>query len=143
MYVSLPLKTWKQQDIAKEEAVKASGVTGENLILKLRKSLYGLKQAPAVFHRGLMEHLEAQGFSRLQTDRCILTGKTPTGATLILVVWVDDVLIVGPAATQGQETPAHYVLEVLLKKYAKITWNEQCTAFVGMQLTTLSREGTS
>ena len=58
----------------------------ENLVCQLKKSLYGLKQAPRQWYRK---------FDSFMTDHCVFVKKFEGGDFLILLLYVDDMLIVG------------------------------------------------
>ena len=58
----------------------------ENLVCKLRKSLYGLKQAPRQWYKK---------YDRTTFDHCVFTKKFSNDDFIILLLYVDDMLIVG------------------------------------------------
>jgi hypothetical protein len=62
--------------------------------MRLKKALYGTKQASNVWWSSLDRTLRGLGFRPCEADRCVYTRVTPTtGDTIILGVFVDDVLI--------------------------------------------------
>ena len=67
----------------------------EGMVCKLRKSLYGLKQAPRQWYAKIHEYLINElNFSGSANDPCLYVRKTTPG-TLIIALYVDDLLIVG------------------------------------------------
>ena len=69
---------------------------GPGLVCHLRKTLYGLRQAPRAWHARLKQELEAAGYQASEADPglFVLHNKTHT---VYVLVYVDDILIAGPA----------------------------------------------
>ena len=67
----------------------------EKMVCKLKRSLYGLKQAPREWYHKFDAFMQSQGFRRSQVDHCMYTKKAGDGSLIILVLYVDDMLIVG------------------------------------------------
>ncbi|CAB0015328.1 unnamed protein product [Nesidiocoris tenuis] len=63
----------------------------EGKVLKLRKALYGLKESPRVWNERFNEIAEQCGLVRSRSDTCLYTSKN-----VKLVIWVDDLLLMGP-----------------------------------------------
>ncbi|KAL0383111.1 UNVERIFIED_CONTAM: Retrovirus-related Pol polyprotein from transposon RE1 [Sesamum calycinum] len=92
-------------------------------VFKLKRSLYGLKQASRQWNQELTSKLLAYGFSQSQHEHCLFIKQSAAG-TLILLVYVDDVLLTGPSEVEIAEVkhfldskftikdlgPAHYFL---------------------------------
>lgn len=70
----------------------------ENLVCKLKKSLYGLKQAPRQWYRKFDSFMTSNGYRRTLADPCVYFRKFPGGNFIILLLYVDDMLIVGQDA---------------------------------------------
>lgn len=70
----------------------------ENLVCKLKKSLYGLKQAPRQWYRKFDSSMTSNGYQRTFADPCVYFKKFPEGNFIILLLYVDDMLIVGQDA---------------------------------------------
>ena len=68
---------------------------GTERVLELIKALYGLKQSPREWQKKLREILAALGFRALQSDSSLYTD-----GTLIIPVYVDDLLVTGPEEAQ-------------------------------------------
>ena len=67
----------------------------DQLVCKLKKSLYGLKQAPRQWYRKFDSFMTDHGYSRTTSDHCVFVKKYPNGNFIILLLYVDDILIVG------------------------------------------------
>ncbi|GKV28962.1 hypothetical protein SLEP1_g37944 [Rubroshorea leprosula] len=67
----------------------------KNLVCKLKKSLYGLKQAPRQWYRKFDSFMGEHKFARTESDHCVYVKRYPDGDFLILLLYVDDMLIVG------------------------------------------------
>jgi hypothetical protein len=61
-----------------------------NDVLHLKQTLYGLKKAPRYFFKYFTERLVRQGLTPLEHDPCLFMS-----STLILIIYVDDILIYG------------------------------------------------
>jgi hypothetical protein len=101
----------------------------ENKVFLLKKSLYGLKQAPRQWNKKLREYLINYGFKQCVTDNGVFIKLNPSG-TLILTVYVDDILIIGPSIHEINKFksdvnkrfkandlgPAHYIIGLQIKR---------------------------
>jgi hypothetical protein len=67
----------------------------ENLVCRLKKSLYGLKQAPRQWYLKFDRFMIEQGYSRCHSDHCVYFKKLENGSFIILLLYVDDMLVVG------------------------------------------------
>jgi hypothetical protein len=63
---------------------------------KLLKSLYGLKQAPKQWHEKFGRTLISTDFVVNEADKCVYY-RFGGGKGVILCLYVDDILIFGPA----------------------------------------------
>ncbi|KAK8923598.1 hypothetical protein KSP39_PZI019101 [Platanthera zijinensis] len=68
--------------------------TRESLVCHLRKSIYDLKQSPRAWFEKFSKVVRASGFTRSSADFSLFTRHRSTG-TVILLVYVDDILITG------------------------------------------------
>jgi hypothetical protein len=69
---------------------------GPSMVCRLLKSLYGLKQAPNIWNKTLHAKLLAMGLERLDSDYGLYALKKDGEVTLLLTVYVDDLLLMGP-----------------------------------------------
>jgi hypothetical protein len=67
----------------------------ENLVCRLKKSLYGLKQAPRQWYLKFDRFMTEQGYNRCHSDHCVYFKRLENGSYIILLLYVDDMLVVG------------------------------------------------
>jgi hypothetical protein len=75
----------------------------EEHVLKLKKVLYGLHQEPKDWNQKLDESLIALGFQRCPSDPAIYYRGNKCGDRLVLGVYVDDLVIIGPRKKEIQK----------------------------------------
>ena len=75
------------------EGFKLKG--NEHMVCKLKKSLYGLKQAPRQWYKKFDLFMVGHRYTRTNADHCVYVKKFPNGKFVILLLYVDDMLIVG------------------------------------------------
>jgi len=63
-------------------------------VCKLIQALYGLKQAPKMWNAKLDAFLKSQGFDNIDPDSCLYL-QMDDGEIIIVLVYVDDLLLVG------------------------------------------------
>ncbi|KAK8951098.1 hypothetical protein KSP39_PZI003625 [Platanthera zijinensis] len=76
--------------------------TRESQVCRLKKALYGLKQSPRAWFDRFSKALREVGFSRSTTDFSMFTRHQTTG-TVLLLVYVDDIIITGDDSRGIQE----------------------------------------
>jgi hypothetical protein len=76
---------------------------GSGRICKLKRALYGLKQAGRVWNKTLHSTLTTMGYSRTDADPCVYT-KIKGDVTIVLTVWVDDLIICGNSENEIDKT---------------------------------------
>ena len=67
----------------------------EHMVCKLKKSLYGLKQAPRQWYKKFDSFMVGHGYKRTDADPCVYIQQFIRGKFIILLLYVDDMLIVG------------------------------------------------
>ena len=67
----------------------------EDYVCKLKKSLYGLKQAPRQWYNKFESVMREQGYRKTTSDHCVFVQKFSDDDFVILLLYVDDILIVG------------------------------------------------
>ena len=72
----------------------------ENYVCKLKKSLYGLKQAPRQWYKKFESVMIQQGYKKTTSDHCVFVQKFSDNDFIILLLYVDDMLIVGPNSSR-------------------------------------------
>jgi hypothetical protein len=82
----------------------------EQRVCKLLKSLYGLKQAPKQWHEKFDTTLTGAGFAVNEADRCAYY-RHGGGQSVILCLYVDDILIFGTNIDIINEVKSFFVKE--------------------------------
>ena len=95
-----------------------------NKVCKLVKALYGLKQSPRVWYNTISAFLKTLGFEALLNDLSVFTN-----GSLILALYVDDILLAGPNKAKIQE-----VKDQLSNKF-HMTDLGTCAYYLGMTVT--------
>ena len=67
----------------------------EQLVCRLKKSLYGLKQAPRQWYKKFDLFMAQHNFRKTFADHCVFVKNYMNGESIILLLYVDDILIVG------------------------------------------------
>ena len=67
----------------------------EHLVCKLNRSLYGLKQASRQWYKKFDAFMLKDGYKRSHANHCLYTKRDENGNPIILVLYVDDMLLVG------------------------------------------------
>ena len=67
----------------------------EDYVCKLRKSHYGLKQAPRQWYKKFESVMGEQGYRKTTSDNCVFVQKFSDDDFIILLLYVDDMLIIG------------------------------------------------
>ena len=67
----------------------------EDFVCKLIKSLYGLKQAPRQWYKKFESVMGEQGYKKTTSDHCVFVKMFGDDDFIILLLYVDDMLIVG------------------------------------------------
>eukprot|EP00253_Pinus_taeda_P035139 PITA_35139 len=73
-------------------------IQDSSLVCRLKKSLYGLKQAPRAWYTKMDSFLLSQNFERCKSDPNVYMLRTHD-SLLTLVLYVDDLLIIGSSAS--------------------------------------------
>jgi len=84
-----------EEDICMEQPESFVYNGKENHVYKLRKSLYVLKQAPMQWYLKFEFVIEIQRYKKTSSDHCVFFQKFSDDDFIILLLYVDDMLIVG------------------------------------------------
>jgi len=76
---------------------------GSGRVCKLKRPLYGLKQAGRVWNKNINSQLTTFGYTRTNADPCVYY-KLTHGKSVILTLWVDDIIMVGDAKEEIEDT---------------------------------------
>ena len=83
-------------------------VQGEyGLVCKLRRSLYGLKQSPQTWFGKFNHIVQLFGLKRSEADHSVFYCHSSSGKCVYLIVYVDDIVITGNAATKIVQLKEH------------------------------------
>jgi hypothetical protein len=74
----------------------------EGKVLRLRNALYGLRQAPRVWNVKLDSTLKGMGFGQ-SPHEAVIYQRGNGGNTLLVGVYVDDLVITGTGSVQGRD----------------------------------------
>ena len=85
----------------------------EGYVCRIVKSLYGLKQAPRQWYRKFSSVMIEHGYKMNKTDHCVFVRKFSDDDFIILLLYVDDMLIVGRNISKISE-----LKETLSKSFA-------------------------
>ena len=67
----------------------------EHMVCKLNNSLYGLKHAPRQWYKKFDSLMVGHGYTRTNVDHCVYVRKFSNVKFVILLLYVNDMLIVG------------------------------------------------
>ena len=71
----------------------------EHMVCRLKKSLYSLKQAPRQWYKKFDSFTVGHGYTKRNVDHYVYIKKFIDGKFLNLLLYVDDILIVGQDAS--------------------------------------------
>ena len=75
----------------------------EDCVCKLNKSLYGLKQALRQWYKKFESVMAEQGYRKTTSDHSVFIKKFSDDDFVILLLYVDNMLIVGKNASRSEE----------------------------------------
>jgi reverse transcriptase-like protein len=101
----------------------------ENFVCRLRKSLYGLKQAPRQWYKKFESVVKSFGYKRTNSDHCVFVQKFSEDDFIMLLLYVDDMLIVGQSASRINS------LKQELSKYFAMKDLGPARQILGMEIT--------
>lgn len=99
----------------------------ENKVCRLNKPLYGLKQAERNWYQTLDNYLTTIGLERSPINPCVYASNA-NNASLILLVYVDDILIVAKDLGKLEE------VKKLIRKKFKINDLGKVTNILGIHV---------
>lgn len=102
-------------------------VKGENLTCRLKKSIYGLKQASRQWFAKFSSVLTQHGFQHSYHDYSLFT-KGSGDTFVVLLVYVDDIIVSGPNATEIDS------VKQLLKSAFKLKDLGKLKFFLGLEI---------
>jgi len=91
---------------------------GENIVCRLRKPIYGLKQSPRVWFKKFSIVISGIGFAHCHSDHSLFVRRTKSGS-VILAVYVDDILLTGSDSVALVETKEYLKRHFVTKNMGK------------------------
>ncbi|RVX16790.1 Retrovirus-related Pol polyprotein from transposon RE1 [Vitis vinifera] len=104
----------------------AQGESG--LVCRLRRSLYGLKQSPRAWFGRFSSVVQEFGILRSTTDHSIFYHHNSLGQCIYLVVYVDDIVIIGSDQDGIQKLKQHLFTHFQTKDLGKLKY------FLGIEI---------
>jgi hypothetical protein len=108
--------------------------TDGRLVVRVDKAMYGLIQSAKLWYNELTSFLMSHGFKKCISDECILVKHMPNGEYITVVLYVDDILVMGK-----NKEDRHCVKDILEDKYKKIT-SEEGQRFTYLGMTIIKRQ---
>ncbi|CAJ2628272.1 unnamed protein product [Trifolium pratense] len=96
-------------------------VADKSLLCKLHKSLYGLKQAPRAWYERLTQVLLKMSFVKSRCDPSLLVHSQHGSSTYVLI-YVDDILIIGSAPHLIQDVIHKLNVHFALKQLGQVNY---------------------
>ena len=98
------------------------GENGELLVCKLIKSIYGLKQSPRNWHRVIDGWMREHGLGPSAADACVYVQITESGEILVVILYVDDLIIVGSTLEVVEQFKASIAERFKMKDLGQLKW---------------------
>ncbi len=114
---------------------KGLNICEKSNLLKLKKAAYGLAISPLLWFRTFTSELKNHGFHQSLREPCLLYKKSVTTTTVVLV-YVDDLLLVGNNLHEINSTINNIKTKFLVKEFG---FPE---TYVGFEVEKLDQEGT-
>ncbi|GKC12446.1 ribonuclease H-like domain-containing protein [Tanacetum coccineum] len=93
----------------------------DDKVCRLKKSLYGLKQAPRQWNAKLTSTLIENGFSQSKSDYSLFI-KSDKGVLLALLVYVDDIIIIGNSKSEIEKFKVFLKSKFMIKYLDKLKY---------------------
>lgn len=100
----------------------------EDKVCRLRKSLYGLKQSALTWNRHVTEILTKLKFKRSVADPCLYTRTEKNGSITYILLYVDDLLVVGENESSTIE------IKKQLDNYFEVRDLGEATYYLGIKI---------
>jgi len=103
----------------------------ENMVYKLHKALYGLKQAPIAWNKKIDQVLFQIGVKKCSVEFGVYVQKLSDGGTVIICLYVDDLLITGSSTSEVEKVKEKLKLEFEMTDLGELSF------FLGMEFVKL------
>ena len=101
---------------------------GKEKVCKLLKSLYRLKQSPRAWFDRFSRVIRMAGYSQGKSDHIMFYQHLNGGGVIILIVYVDDIIIIGSNEAEIQRLKGVLSIEFEVKDLGKLKY------FLGMEV---------
>lgn len=95
IYMHPPQGYYRLIDLVDKSLVTDSKKDSRVLVMRLRKSLYGLKQSSNVWYGAFKSYITSIGFEPSRVDGGVFVRRDEGEVTAVIVLFVDDLLILG------------------------------------------------
>ncbi|KAL5576404.1 hypothetical protein UlMin_018103 [Ulmus minor] len=109
IFEALSNENWKQAMNVEMEALEKNKTwdlvnlpAGKKPVCKLRKALYGLKQSPRVWFGRFSKAVINMGYKQSQEDHTLFIKHSNLGGVIVLLVYVDDIIVMGDDERESQ-----------------------------------------
>jgi len=119
-------------DKAVESMPELKAYQGEDgkIVVRVDRAMYGLIQSARLWYDELTRHLLSNGFQKSKADECVLVKRMQNGKYIIVILYVDDILVMG-----DETEDRHWVRGLLEAEYKKITSDEgERLTYLGMTI---------
>ena len=100
------------------------------MVVELQKALYGLRQASRAWYDLLSKTLVDSGYKRSKIDACLFSKAEVTGEVTYVLVYVDDILVLG-----NEDQHCIEVKQVLANNFESITEKAgDKLSFIGLEI---------
>ena len=97
-----------------EEVVFVSS-TQEKVVFKLKKALYGLKQSPRAWFGRFSPAMRKYGSKKSNSDHTLFLKHQQGKVTSLLIIYVDDIIIIGDDEEEITRLQEHLAIEFEMK----------------------------
>ncbi|KAG8502943.1 hypothetical protein CXB51_000740 [Gossypium anomalum] len=97
-------------------------------VCKLKKSLYGLKQSPRAWFNRFAKAMTSKHYTQGQADHTLFYKHSDNGKCCILIVYVDDIILIGDDSIEIERLKEFLSLEFQLKNLGNLRY------FLGMEI---------
>ena len=93
-----------------------------NKVCRLRKALYGLKQWPKAWFGIFARVMKTTGYRQSQGDHTLFIKHLATGGMATLLVYVDDIIVVGNDEKEKQDLKQCLIKEFQIKELERLKY---------------------
>ena len=98
-------------------------------LYRLRKAFYGLKQSPRAWFSKFTQTIRMLGYKQYSADQILFFQHFKTGGVMILIVYVDDIIIIGNNTEEATKLEKHLTTYFEVRKLGSLKY------FLGTEIT--------